>query len=143
MKFTYIATGLMAALASAQPIVEEDKSSVDFASGAVTGELAPQLVSEVLAERALAKRANVQFTVFKSPDCSGSGTGIGATASGSKGNFSPAQQSIRITQLTNGWHLSLYTGSQQSGVLTRFYAGEVGANKCYTGSWLSYGLFSS
>jgi hypothetical protein len=67
MKFTYIATGLMAAFASAQPVLEEDKSSVDFASGAVTGELAPQLVSEVLAERALAKRANVQFTVFKSP----------------------------------------------------------------------------
>ena len=66
MKFTYIATGLMAALVSAQPLVE-DKFSADLASGAVTGELAPQLAAEPLSERDLAKRANAQFTVFKSP----------------------------------------------------------------------------
>ena len=142
MKFTYIATGLMAALVSAQPLVE-DKFSADLASGAVTGELAPQLAAEPLSERDLAKRANAQFTVFKSPDCSGTGTGISASSSGSKGDFSPEQKSVRITQLTNGWHLSLYTGLKQSGVLTRFFVGEVGANKCYTGSWLSYGLYSS
>jgi hypothetical protein len=66
MKFTYIATGLMAALVSAQPLVE-DKASADLASGAVTTEVAPQLVAEPLAERDLVKRANAQFTVFKSP----------------------------------------------------------------------------
>jgi hypothetical protein len=60
MKFTYIATGLMAALVSAQPVAED-------ASGAVTGEVAPQLVAEPLAERDLAKRANAQFVVFRSP----------------------------------------------------------------------------
>jgi hypothetical protein len=66
MKFTYIATGLMAALVSAQPFAE-DKASADLASGAVTAEVAPQLVAEPLAERDLVKRANAQFTVFKSP----------------------------------------------------------------------------
>jgi hypothetical protein len=66
MKFTYIATGLMAALVSAQPFAE-DKASADFASGAVTAEVAPQLAAEPLAERDLVKRANAQFTVFKSP----------------------------------------------------------------------------
>jgi hypothetical protein len=66
MKFSYIATGLMAALVSAQPLVD-DKVSADLASGAVTSELAPQLVAEPLAERDLAKRANAVFTVFKSP----------------------------------------------------------------------------
>ncbi|KAF1359391.1 hypothetical protein EJ07DRAFT_18526, partial [Lizonia empirigonia] len=90
----------------------------------------------------LAKRANTQFTVYTSGDCSGNGATITATGSGTKGDFSPSQQSVRINQLTNGWHISLYTGLKESGVLTRFYATEVGANKCYTGSWLSYGLFS-
>lgn len=76
-------------------------------------------------------------------DCSGNGIVITATGSGTKGDFSPSQQSVRINQLTNGWHLSLYTGLKQSGVLTRFFATEVGANKCYYGSWQSYGLYSS
>jgi hypothetical protein len=66
MKFTYIATGLMAALVSAQPFAE-DKASADLVSEAVTAEVAPQLVAEPLAERDLVKRANAQFTVFKSP----------------------------------------------------------------------------
>lgn len=75
-------------------------------------------------------------------DCSGSGSVITATGSGVKGNFD-VQRSVRINQLTNGWHLTLYTGRSQSGVLTRFFATEVGGDKCFVGSWQSYGLFSS
>lgn len=67
MKLTYFATGLLAALVSAQPIVEEGNASLDYASGEVTGELAPQLVGEALAERDLVKRANTQFAVYQSP----------------------------------------------------------------------------
>jgi hypothetical protein len=81
--------------------------------------------------------------VSRIKDCSGNGIVITATGSGTKGDFSPSRQSVRINQLTNGWHLTLYTGLKQSGVLTRFFATEVGSNKCFTGSWQSYGLFSS
>ncbi|KAF2638557.1 hypothetical protein P280DRAFT_471158 [Massarina eburnea CBS 473.64] len=143
MKFTYIVSGLLAALASAQPVLDQEKFAVDYASGNVTGELAPQLATKPLTERELMKRANAQFAVFTSSDCSGTSTVITATGSGSKGDFSTAQHSVRIFQLTNGWHLTLYTGAKQSGVLTRFTATEVGADKCFVGSWLSNGVFSS
>jgi len=53
------------------------------------------------------------------------------------------RRSVKINQLTNGWHLTLYTGRAQSGVLTRFFVGEVGNDKCFTGNWQSYGVFSS
>ncbi|KAL1613241.1 hypothetical protein SLS60_001473 [Paraconiothyrium brasiliense] len=141
MKFTYITSALLAALATAAPLTNEDKFAVDYASGNVTGEAAPELISSVSA-RSLQKRANIQFAVYDSNNCGGDALIITATGSGSKGDF-PTKHSVRILQLTNGWHLSLYTGLKQSGVLTRFFATEVGADKCFVGSWQSYGLFSS
>lgn len=67
MKFTYLATGLLAALlTSAQPVLDEEKYSVDYASGNVTGEVSPQLATGHLTERALAKRANSQFIMYTS-----------------------------------------------------------------------------
>ncbi|KAJ4358713.1 uncharacterized protein N0V89_003297 [Didymosphaeria variabile] len=141
MKFTYITSALLAALATAAPLTNEDKFAVDYAGGNVTGEAAPELISSVSA-RSLQKRANIQFVVYDSNNCGGNGLVITATGSGTKGDF-PTKHSVRILQLTNGWHLSLYTGLQQSGVLTRFFATEVGADKCFVGSWQSYGLFSS
>ncbi|KAJ4286744.1 hypothetical protein N0V90_012996 [Kalmusia sp. IMI 367209] len=161
MKFAYIASALLAAFVAAQPttpIQGEKEFALDYASGNVTGEIAPQLVT--LAERSLEKRSNVQFEVFSSDskiplysnrvayeayrrtDCGGSGTVITVTGSGQKNDFS-LSHSVRIFQLTNGWHLTLYTGKAQSGVLTRFFATEVGADKCFVGSWQSWGLFSS
>ncbi|KAF2715073.1 hypothetical protein K504DRAFT_486832 [Pleomassaria siparia CBS 279.74] len=143
MKITYLVTGLLTALlSSAQPVLEKEQFSVDYASGGVTGELAPQLVTEPLTGRALVKRANVEFIVYTSRDCSGNGLVITATGNGGKGNFN-TQRSVRINQLTKGWHLTLYSGRSLSGVLTRFFATEVGSERCFVGSWLSYGLFSS
>lgn len=67
MKFTYLASGLLAALlTSAQPVLEQEKFSMDYASGSVTGEVSPQLVAEPLTGRALAKRSNVEFIVYTS-----------------------------------------------------------------------------
>jgi hypothetical protein len=66
MKFTYLAAGLLTALVSAQPVVEQEDFAIDYASGQVTGEVAPQLFSEPLAERSLAKRANVEFIMYTS-----------------------------------------------------------------------------
>lgn len=66
MKFTYLTAGLLAALVSAQPVVENEQSAADYASGQVTGEVAPQLVTSALSERALTKRANTQFKVYTS-----------------------------------------------------------------------------
>lgn len=65
MKFTYITSALLAVLASAQPLTNEEKFAVDYASGQVTGEVAPQLVSSVTT-RELQKRQNVQFVVYDS-----------------------------------------------------------------------------
>ncbi len=66
MKLTYLTAGLLAALASAKPITEPGNSNIDYASGTVSGEAAPQLVTSPLDERALTKRANTQFTVYPS-----------------------------------------------------------------------------
>jgi len=35
----------------------------------------------------------------------------------------------------------LYTGFGESGTTTRFRETEVGSDKCFAGSWMSYGLF--
>ena len=66
---------------------------------------------------------------------------ITATGNGQRGDF-PVQHTVRIFQLTNGFHLTLYSGAAQSGVRTRFTATEVGADLCFIGSWLSWGLFN-
>ena len=134
MKFIAITSVLFAALACAQPVVE-------LTEPVGLEEAAPQLVGAA-EKRALAKRAIAQFIVYPTGDCSGGGTTITANG-GTKGNFNPAQHSIKILQLNNGYHLTLYTGSSQSGVLTRFGATEVGADKCYTGSWLSNGVYAN
>jgi hypothetical protein len=66
MKFTYFTIGLLAALTTATPISDPEKYPEDYASGHVTGELAPQSVSAPIKERALFKRSNVDFTFFSS-----------------------------------------------------------------------------
>jgi hypothetical protein len=66
MRFTYITSALMAALATAQPLTNEERFAVDYASGNVTGEITPQLTSSV-SPRELEKRDNANFAVWDSP----------------------------------------------------------------------------
>lgn len=68
MKFTYIASALLATLAIASPTPDpQDAGLNDLSSGQVTGEAAPQLATDSAEKRELAKRANVSFIVFDSP----------------------------------------------------------------------------
>jgi len=66
MKVTYFVSAILAALVSAQPVPDQEEFALDYASGNVTGELAPQLVPESLSGRSLEKRSNVEFIVYTS-----------------------------------------------------------------------------
>jgi hypothetical protein len=75
-------------------------------------------------------------------DCTGQGFEVTATGSGQRNDLGGAQHSVKVNQLTNGWHLTLYSGKLQSGVVTRFFSSNVG-EACWVGSWQSWGVFSS
>jgi hypothetical protein len=65
MKFTYITSALVATLATAKPLTNENGVAPDYASGNVTAEAAPELVSSV-SSRSLQKCAGSQFVVYDS-----------------------------------------------------------------------------
>ncbi|MCJ1316831.1 hypothetical protein MMC15_002152 [Xylographa vitiligo] len=74
----------------------------------------------------------------------GSGTTIYCSGSGCKGNFSPAQDTIVITEAAGNCHVSLYTGENQSGTITeRLDTDTTGTCVTTSGSWLSYGFYCS
>ncbi|KAI0127021.1 hypothetical protein BJ170DRAFT_426458 [Xylariales sp. AK1849] len=145
MKFIYLTRAVVAAIAYAHPI-----DAIEFAGWELKIQLGP-IANHGLTALAkhgnteltgLAKRDNAEFSLYPTHDCSGFSIVLSPTHSGAAGNFSPAQQSIRIYKLYDGYHLNMYNGWDQSGDWAVLTPSQVGTDKCYQGNWVSYGLYS-
>ncbi|MCJ1476759.1 hypothetical protein MMC13_005428 [Lambiella insularis] len=89
----------------------------------------------------VARASATQFIVSPPGVSCGSGTLITANP-GNKGNFSSGQATIVVTQAAGNCHVSLYTGSNQSGSITeRLNTDTTGTCVTTSGTWLSYGYY--
>ncbi|MCJ1439266.1 hypothetical protein MMC27_008658 [Xylographa pallens] len=84
-------------------------ASISLTLGAPVAEPAGNLV---------ARNGPTRFTVSPPGASCGSGTSIYCSGTGCKGNFSPGQSTIVVTEAAGNCHISLYTGSNQSGTIT-------------------------
>ncbi|KAI0203553.1 hypothetical protein F4808DRAFT_467001 [Astrocystis sublimbata] len=125
MQFSQIFVALVAAVAQAQPL--ESAHQVDEA------ELAQ-----------LAKRSDASFTTYTDRGCSGTGEPHSPTGNGAKDNFAGTRKSLRLSSITPGFHLTLYSAKNQAGIKDpRLNSGNVG--QCWdagSANWLSWGLFN-
>ncbi|KAH8161770.1 hypothetical protein CIB48_g6476 [Xylaria polymorpha] len=92
----------------------------------------------------LQKRADASFTVFLNGDCTGTNNTYSINGDGAKGNFPGPRRGIRLSNIANSFHLTLYSAVNQGGVEDpRLNEGNVG--QCWyagTNPWRSYGLFN-
>ncbi|KAL2208239.1 hypothetical protein CC79DRAFT_1397663 [Sarocladium strictum] len=140
MKYALILVSVLATVAQAAPVAE---LVIDVEHSPVL-ERSPFTVED----RSIHPRAaNLKFTVWPGNNCDNSGTtGTSITADGpSKGNFNPAQKSVKLVSLNSGYHISFYDGLNQSpsgSPSLRLNSGNVG--NCWNSNigWLSEGLYT-
>ncbi|CAF9939020.1 MAG: hypothetical protein HETSPECPRED_001457 [Heterodermia speciosa] len=86
--------------------------------------------------------ADWKFEVWPTTDCSGTGTVIFSSSVPYKGNFNTRQGSFKIFALPASQHISFYTGSNQSGDISRYGSDLVGG-PCVRNAPLSYGVYNN
>ncbi|CAF9918096.1 MAG: hypothetical protein HETSPECPRED_003669 [Heterodermia speciosa] len=86
--------------------------------------------------------ADWKFEIWQSTDCSGGGNYISSSSVPYKGNLSPRQGSFKIITLPSSQHISFYTGSNQSGDISRYGSDLVGG-PCVRNAPLSYGVYNN
>ncbi|KAK0716252.1 hypothetical protein B0H67DRAFT_666963 [Lasiosphaeris hirsuta] len=130
MKFISLITSALAATALAKPI--EERFALNSTESGLT---------------TLFKRDNVEFWVYPAKNaCTDGGTFFTLTGAGVKNNFgSTPQIDVLIIKLSPNFHLTLYTGRDQSGLKTQLGQDSVGICRTHRvgeAGWLSFGLFN-
>ncbi|KAI8955653.1 hypothetical protein F4801DRAFT_574394 [Xylaria longipes] len=110
----------------------------------------PQLELAHLVEEAgqPEQRADASFTVYVNGEIwlnyAGSSNTYSINSDGAKDNFPGTRCRIRLSGITNGFHLTLYSTVDKGGIKDpRLNEGNIG--QCFhagTSAWLSYGLFN-
>ncbi|KAI1324536.1 hypothetical protein F5Y16DRAFT_380552 [Xylariaceae sp. FL0255] len=99
---------------------------------------------QVLAAALLAAVASAQdavFTSWQTDNCDGSDIVVTANGNGAKGNFNPEQFSVVLNEINAGFHLTLYSGQDQSNVVERLNSENVG--QCFPVGFQSWGIFDT
>ncbi|KAH8180077.1 hypothetical protein LIA77_01596 [Sarocladium implicatum] len=148
MKFTQLFLALMSIAIEAKPIATPsdniDESEILARSPFAMDDRMPSTTKGYLIRHYLLSSSNA----ISSLDCDASGTSgvlINASDPPAKGNLSPAQGSLKLVSLNSGYHLSLYSGQNQSpsgSPSLRVNSGNVG--NCWNASpgFQSWGLYN-